>query len=52
MREATSQSHEGVQVTLSKMGDIVTMITQLGMQAQPRMTNEVVAQEQVSDPVF
>jgi hypothetical protein len=33
-REATSQSHEGVQETLSRMGDTIVMVAQLSMEAQ------------------
>ena len=42
-REAASRSHEGVQAALSKMGDAVAVIAQLGMEAQHQMIDEVVA---------
>ena len=32
-REVASRSREGLQVTLSKIGDAIAMITQLGMEA-------------------
>ena len=44
MREATSQSEpRGCRVTLSKMGDVITMVARLGMEAQRQMTDEVVS---------
>jgi hypothetical protein len=42
MGEATTQSHEGVRATLSKLGEVATMVALLGMEAQCQMINEVV----------
>jgi hypothetical protein len=33
MGEAASRSHEGVRVTLSKLGEVATMVAQLGTEA-------------------
>ena len=51
MREVASWSLEGVWVALSKMGNAITMVAQLGVEALQRMTNEVAAQAQVGHSV-
>jgi hypothetical protein len=42
MREAASRGHDGVQTTLAKMGDAITVVARLGIEAQRQMTDEVV----------
>ena len=49
--EAASQSCEGVWETLSRLGDTIAVVAQLGVEAQHQMADEVEVQAQVG-PVF
>jgi hypothetical protein len=43
-REVASWSHEGVQTTLAKMGDVIAVVARLGTKARRPMTDKVVVQ--------
>lgn len=48
----TSQSHGGVQVTLSKLDDVLIVVAQLGAEACQQMANKVVTRVQVGHLVL
>jgi hypothetical protein len=50
--EAASRSHEGVWATLSKLGEVATVVAWLGTEAQCQMIDEVVVQAPMGLLIF